>query len=96
MTSEPWFDLPFEVGRQGVNARTHCAAREKRGDTNGERPPEARAETGVVLGGNAGRWLLALASISCPSLIEDHKVLRPDLANRRRNRHDVDVGRYAP
>jgi hypothetical protein len=39
---------------------------------------------------------LGFASIAGAPFIENRKVLRPDLADRRRNRHDVDVGRYAP
>ena len=37
-----------------------------------------------------------LASIAGTSLIENHKVLRSDLANRWQKRDDVDISRYAP
>ena len=71
------------------------------------RPHSGRAWASAEIPGDGGglsrsvrNWSsladLALASIAGTSLIEDHNILRSDLANRRRNRHDVDIRRYAP
>jgi hypothetical protein len=62
--------------------------------------PRRYQERRNARGGSVRNWSsladLGLASIAGAPFIENRKVLWLDLPDRRPNRHDVDVGRYAP